>query len=118
MRTATTTTRSPAPDIRCGDTVLVVVAAANRDPAVFDQPDQFRLDRTGPAPLSFGYGAHYCLGAALAQLERQRCDDPKSIARQPVLAGRCIWRDARPSAARSQRAHRLRGTVTRTRKKE
>ncbi|KAA1250189.1 cytochrome P450 [Mycobacterium simiae] len=51
-----------------GQTVLVVIAAANRDPAVFDEPDQFRPGR-GPAPLAFGYGAHYCLGAALARLE-------------------------------------------------
>jgi cytochrome P450 len=45
-------------DIRCGDSVVVAVAAANRDPAVFDQSDRFRLDRMGPPPLSFGYGAH------------------------------------------------------------
>ena len=74
------------------ETVLVVVAAANRDPAVFDQPDQFRLDRSGPAPLSFGYGAHYCLGAAVAQLELTTAI-PKILDRQPVLAGSVHWRD-------------------------
>ena len=79
--------------IAAGDTVLVVVAAANRDPAVFHQPDQFRLDRHGSAPLSFGYGAHYCLGAAVAQLELTTAI-PKISARQPVLAGSVQWRDA------------------------
>lgn len=78
--------------IAAGDTVLVVVAAANRDPAAFDQPEQFRLDRHGPAPLSFGYGAHYCLGAAVAQLELTSAI-PKILDRQPVLAGPVYWRD-------------------------
>ncbi|MEU8074432.1 cytochrome P450 [Catellatospora citrea] len=52
--------------------VLVLLAAANRDPAQFDRPDVFDPDRTEPATLSFGAGAHYCLGAALARLEGQR----------------------------------------------
>ncbi|HEX5613870.1 MAG TPA: cytochrome P450, partial [Acidimicrobiia bacterium] len=40
-----------------------------RDPATYDEPDEFRPGRVGPAPLSFAYGAHYCLGAALARTE-------------------------------------------------
>jgi cytochrome P450 len=79
-------------EIAAGQPVLVVVAAANRDPAVFDEPDRFRLGRGAPAPLAFGHGAHYCLGAALARLEtavvlRQ------ILARKPVLAGPITWRD-------------------------
>lgn len=93
VRTATTNHTIAGTRIAVGDTVLVVVAAANRDPAVFDQPDQFRLDRHGSASLSFGYGAHYCLGAAVAQLELHTAI-PKIFDRQPVLAGSVHWRDA------------------------
>lgn len=92
-RTATTDHAIAGVEIASGQTVLAVVAAANRDPAVFDQPETFRLDRSGPAPLSFGYGAHYCLGAALAQLEL-RTALPKILVRQPALAGSVHWRDA------------------------
>ena len=55
--------------IHAGEPAVVVIAAANRDPAIFDSPNQFRPSRSGPAPVTFGYGAHYCLGAALARLE-------------------------------------------------
>lgn len=92
VRTATIDHTIAGTRIGAGDTVLAVIAAANRDPAVFGQPDQFRLDRHGPAPLSFGYGAHYCLGAAVAQLELSTAI-PKILDRQPVLAGSVQWRD-------------------------
>jgi cytochrome P450 len=78
--------------IAAGQQVLVVVAAANRDPAVFDEPGQFRLDRGGPAPLAFGYGAHHCLGAALARLEATVALR-RILARKPALAGPVTWRD-------------------------
>lgn len=55
--------------IAAGDTVLLGLAAANRDPDVFDDPDTFQLRPDGPAHLSLGYGPHHCLGAALAHLE-------------------------------------------------
>lgn len=64
VRTTTTDHLVGGVEIRAGQSALVVIAAANRDPAVFDQPGRFRLDRNAPAPLSFGYGAHYCVGAA------------------------------------------------------
>jgi cytochrome P450 len=91
-RTATENQDVGGVEIASGQTALVVVAAANRDPAVFGEPDRFRVDRTEAAPLSFGYGAHYCLGAALARLEitvalRQ------VVRRQPALAGPVAWRD-------------------------
>lgn len=79
-------------EIAAGQSVLVALAAANRDPAVFDNPDQFRLDRNEPAPLSFGYGAHYCLGAAVAQLETTAALH-RALARKPALAGPVTWRD-------------------------
>jgi cytochrome P450 len=52
-----------------GDTVMVSVAAANRDPAVFPDPDTFRLDRQHRVHLGFGQGPHFCIGAPLARLE-------------------------------------------------
>ncbi|ORV18031.1 cytochrome P450 [Mycobacterium celatum] len=91
-RTATEDQRIGGVDIACGQQAVAVVAAANRDPAVFDEPDQFRPDRIGPAPLSFGYGAHYCLGAALARLEITVALR-EILARKPVLAGPAVWRD-------------------------
>jgi hypothetical protein len=57
--------------IKPGDTLYLALGAANRDPAVFDEPDRFRLDRpeSTPKALAFGGGAHYCLGARLARIE-------------------------------------------------
>jgi len=79
-------------EIAAGQPALVVVAAADRDPAVFDGPDLFRLGRGGPAPLAFGYGAHYCLGAALARVQTSVALR-QILARNPVLAGTVTWRD-------------------------
>lgn len=53
-----------------GTMVLVNTAAANRDPAVYDDPDRVDITREGaPAILTFGGGVHYCLGANLARRE-------------------------------------------------
>jgi cytochrome P450 len=53
--------------------VAVLLAAANRDPAAYSDPDRFRLDRQGePEHLAFSSGIHYCLGAPLARLEGER----------------------------------------------
>jgi cytochrome P450 len=49
--------------------VLLLNGSANRDPREFDDPDAFRVDRTIKRHISFGYSAHFCLGAALARLE-------------------------------------------------
>lgn len=92
VRTATENHRLAGADIAEGDSVVVVVAAANRDPAVFDEPDRFRLGRTGPAPLAFGYGAHYCLGSALARLELTVALR-EALARQPIVDDAVSWRD-------------------------
>ena len=55
--------------IKKGQNLTVMLGAANRDPRRFDAPDQLRLDRENPAPLSFGLGIHHCLGAGLTRLE-------------------------------------------------
>jgi cytochrome P450 len=55
--------------IKAGDIVTLATALANRDPSVFKQPDHVMLDRSPNRHLAFGYGAHYCMGAALARRE-------------------------------------------------
>ncbi|MCU1452280.1 MAG: cytochrome [Acidimicrobiales bacterium] len=66
-------------ELPTGSTVLLVNGAANRDPDVFEQPGQFRVDREFERHLAFGHGIHYCLGASLARLETR-------VALQTVLA--------------------------------
>ncbi len=52
-----------------GSAVLLSVAAANRDPRRYDNPDVFDIHREDVQHLTFGYGLHFCLGANLARLE-------------------------------------------------
>ena len=57
-------------DLEAGSRLLLLWGAANRDPSHFDEPAQFRLDRSaGKSHITFGKGAHFCIGAALARLE-------------------------------------------------
>jgi cytochrome P450 len=49
--------------------LLLAIACANHDPRRFERPDDLDVTRADPKPLSFGGGAHYCVGAALARLE-------------------------------------------------
>jgi cytochrome P450 len=57
--------------IEPGERVVAYLGAGNRDPERFDNPDRLDLERADNAPLSFGGGIHYCLGAPLARLEAQ-----------------------------------------------
>ena len=57
--------------IREGDRIRWIIAAANRDPEVFSDPDRFLIDRHPNPHVSFGGGIHFCLGAALARVEGQ-----------------------------------------------
>ena len=52
-----------------GDIMMLLLAAAHRDPAVNDRPDEYDPDRKVIRHLAFGHGAHFCLGAPLARLE-------------------------------------------------
>jgi cytochrome P450 len=69
MRTASADTSVRGVPIRKGDDVLLSYPSANRDEDVFPDPSGFDAGRTPNHHLAFGFGAHYCLGAALARLE-------------------------------------------------
>ncbi len=68
-RTATVAAELGGHAISPGDKVLVWEASANRDAAVFVDPDRFDVTRDPNPHLGFGHGVHYCLGAHLARLE-------------------------------------------------
>jgi cytochrome P450 len=57
--------------IKGGSMIIAIIAAANRDPRVFDNPDEIDPHRRSLASLSFGAGRHFCIGVHLAKLEAQ-----------------------------------------------
>lgn len=56
-------------DLPAGALITLCIGAANRDPAVYEQPEQLNLRRTGNKHLAFGFGVHQCAGLSLARLE-------------------------------------------------
>ncbi|MFI6507299.1 cytochrome P450 [Streptosporangium sp. NPDC050855] len=66
-RVALTDVTLPGGEVPRGARVLAIVAAANRDPAVFDRPGELVLDRTPNPHLAFGGGPHFCLAAQLVR---------------------------------------------------
>ena len=71
--------------VAAGDRLMPVLGAANRDPRRFAGPDKFEPLRSEGSPLSFGGGAHFCIGAALARLEATTAF-PRLLSRFPDLA--------------------------------
>ncbi len=70
LRTATREVEAFGARFAEGDQVLMVYAAANRDPAVFgDDAEEFRVSRDASGHVAFGFGEHFCLGAVLARME-------------------------------------------------
>lgn len=69
IRTVTETHPYKGVEFKEGDRVLMLYQSANRDERVFDDPDEFILDRDDNPHLGFGVGVHYCLGANLARTE-------------------------------------------------
>jgi cytochrome P450 len=69
MRTATRDYKLRDVTIREGQSVLLSYPSANRDEEVFDDPFRFDVGRDPNRHLAFGFGVHYCLGAALARIE-------------------------------------------------
>ncbi|MFE0458533.1 cytochrome P450 [Kitasatospora sp. NPDC058965] len=87
--------------IVAGQAVLLVCGAANRDPAVFPDPDRLDFQRPGARHVAFGYGPHFCLGAALARLEGV-------IVLQALLTRLPDWKPAGPAPS-WQRSLNFRG---------
>ena len=69
MRTATADTTVRGVDIAEGDSVYLAYVSGNRDEEIFDEPFRFDVGRDPNKHVAFGYGVHFCLGAALARME-------------------------------------------------
>ncbi len=104
VRTAGTGLDAGGRRIEPGHSVVLLLAAANRDPAAFPDPDTARLDRPArPRPVTFGHGPHFCFGAPLARMETE------------LILERLLARsgDLRPAGERRWRANgNLRGLAT------
>lgn len=55
--------------VAAGDRIALLLGSANRDPGIFDAPDEFVVDRSKNPHVAFGVGVHFCLGAPLARIE-------------------------------------------------
>jgi cytochrome P450 len=84
MRTALEDVELDGHLIKAGDTVVVSVQAANRDPAKYADPDTLDLRRDAGGHTSFGHGVHQCLGQQLARVE-MRVAFPALVTRFPTL---------------------------------
>jgi cytochrome P450 len=94
LRTALDTADLVGEPLARGDRVVVLQGAANRDPARFENPDELNLRRTDNVPLSFGWGIHHCIGAALARMEGEIAFNAllARYRRMKLLVGEPHWR--------------------------
>jgi cytochrome P450 family 142 subfamily A polypeptide 1 len=95
-RTVTRDTDLRGRALAAGQQVLMLYPSANRDAAVFDEPDVFRVERN-PHHLGFGVGTHYCLGANLARME-MRVAFEELLRRLPDMEYAAGGPEIRPSA--------------------
>jgi cytochrome P450 len=70
-RTATEDVEIGGVTVPAGQKIAALLGAANRDPAVFDDPDTLDVGRADNPQISFGAGVHFCIGAPLARVELQ-----------------------------------------------
>lgn len=68
-RTLTADTEFHGTQMKSGEKIMLMFESANFDEAVFDNPDEFHIDRNPNSHLAFGFGTHFCLGNQLARLE-------------------------------------------------
>ena len=82
--------------IRKGENIGLMIAAANRDTRRWSDADELRIDRDDPKPLSFGFSAHHCLGAALARLELRTAIPPllERLGDYTVDTDRIAWKQS------------------------
>jgi len=86
-----------------GDNVNLMIAAANRDPDQFDDPDRYIIDRRPNRHLTFAHGPHFCLGSALARNVAQiavlstvqRCDNLRLVSDEVQWAPGFAFRHAK-----------------------
>lgn len=81
--------------IRKGQAVIAVMAAGNRDPERFPNPDRLDLARTDNRHLAFGWASHFCFGAPLARIEGQLVFEAlmRRTSNLTLEAGPLVWRD-------------------------
>jgi cytochrome P450 len=81
--------------IRKGQAVVAIMAAANRDPERFPDPDELILDRTDNKHLAFGWSSHFCFGAPLARMEGQIAFETilRRLPNLQLAPGPLTWRD-------------------------
>jgi cytochrome P450 len=93
MRTALADAEIADTPVPAGSAVLLLIGAANRDPAEHPDPDRLDIDRPPGRHLAFGQGLHFCLGAPLARLEARVALTALVSDPELRLAGEPAWKE-------------------------